>query len=158
MVKQKETYFLSTENNFDINQQKVIEDNKKNIVNNTDTKTINKNELSCINDEKEYIGCINKNCSSIETTNTESQEDYIFYNNLGNIKNNNTNKKPIGIGVFDSGFMNNINMSSIINFIYLFIIVLLLTSGILNKNINNLLLILIITLIYIVYNILTNKK
>ena len=43
MVKQKETYFLSTENNFDINQQKVIEDNKKNIVNNTDTKTINKN-------------------------------------------------------------------------------------------------------------------
>ena len=82
MVKQKETYFLSTENNFDINQQKVIEDNKKNIVNNTDTKTINKNELSCINDEKEYIGCINKNCSSIENTNTESQEDYIFYNNL----------------------------------------------------------------------------
>ena len=158
MVKQKESYFLSTENNFDINQQKLIEDNKKNMLNNIDNTSINKNELSCINDEKEYIGCINKNCSSVESNNTESQEDYVFYNNLGNVKNNKTNKEPIGIGLFDSGFMNNINMSSIINFIYLFIIVLLLTTGILNKNINNLLLILIVTLIYIVYNILSNKK
>ena len=135
------TIFLDTNLNYDIAQCKDLQNNKTNLENSYNSNN-NNNNLNTLIEAKEYIGCIGNKCSLI------GEEK---------INNNLINKK-----ILDIEKDNNINNSNnniitgIIEFVYLVTIILLLINCFLNKNVYNLITILIITLVFIFYKIYIN--
>ena len=135
------TIFLDTNLNYDIAQCKDLQNNKTNLENSYNSNN-NNNNLNTLIEAKEYIGCIGNKCSLI------GEEK---------INNNLINKK-----ILDIEKDNNINNSNnniitgIIEFVYLVTIILLLINCFLNKNVYNLISILIITLVFIFYKIYIN--
>ena len=145
------TIFLDNNLSYDIAQCKDLQNNKTNLENSYNSNN-NKNNLNTLIEAKEYIGCIGNKCSLISeeklNNNLINKKALNFennnINNINNISNSNNNNN------------NNSIISNIIEFIYLVIIVLLLINCILNKNVYNLITILIITLAFIFYKIYIN--
>ena len=140
------TIFLDTNLSYDIAQCKDLQNNKTNLENSYNSNN-NNNNLNTLIEAKEYIGCIGNKCSLI------SEEK--LNNNLTNKKSFNFQKNNITNSTSNINNNNNI-INSIIEFIYLVTIILLLINCFLNKNVYNLISILIITLIFIFYKIYIN--
>ena len=140
--------FLDNNFNYDIKQCKALQKNKLNLENSYNSNN-NNNNLNTLIEAKEYIGCIGNKCSLISeekiNNNLINKKSLNFQkdNNISNISNSNSNS--------NSNILN-----SIIEFIYLVTIVLLLINCFLNKNVYNLISILIITLVFIFYKIYIN--
>ena len=142
------TIFLDTNLNYDIAQCKDLQNNKTNLENSYNSNN-NNNNLNTLIEAKEYIGCIGNKCSLIgeEKINNNLINKKILDiekdNNINNSNNNINNS-------------NNNIITGIIEFVYLVTIILLLINCFLNKNVYNLISILIITLVFIFYKIYIN--
>jgi hypothetical protein len=146
------TYFKSDEYNFDSKQSLIMENKKKdlieshNFINNT-------NNLDSINEAKDYLGCTGNKCSKIENNEVNNFKNPV--NSNENNKSNNMNKN-IYTNIF-SDLFNNYG-KSFVYFIYILFVTILLTYSILEKNNINLVIILILTLIFVLYNILIDRS
>jgi hypothetical protein len=146
------TYFKSDEYNFDSKQSLIMENKKKdlieshNFINNT-------NNLDSINEAKDYLGCTGNKCSKIENNEVNNFKNPV--NSNENNKSNNMNKN-IYTNIF-SDLFNNYG-KSFVYFIYILFVTILLTYSILEKNNINLVIILILTLIFVLYNILIHRS
>lgn len=146
------SYFQSTEHNFDAMQNLNMNESKKQLERAVEKNKIDYNEFS-IADAKDYLGCIGNQCKNIENDEnqkTDFRENPMLNNNFmdNNISNDRENKK-------ENNNSNNFihTLDYIITFVYIFLISILLISSILNKKNNNLVYILLLTLVFIFYKI-----
>ena len=140
------TIFLDTNLSYDIAQCKDLQNNKTNLENSYNSNN-NNNNLNTLIEAKEYIGCIGNKCSLIseeKVNNNLINKKLLDFEKTNNISNNSISNS------------NNNIINSIVEFIYLVIIILLLINCFLNKNVYNLITILIITLVFIFYKIYIN--
>lgn len=150
------SYFQSTEHNFDAMQNLNMNESKKELERNVEKNKIDYNEFS-IADAKDYLGCIGNQCENIENDEnqkTDFRENSMLNNNFmdTNINNDGENKeKNKNKNNSPSNFITNLDY--IISFIYIFLVSVLLISSILNKKNNNLVYILLLTLVFIFYKI-----
>jgi len=138
--------FLDNNFNYDIKQCKALQKNKLNLENSYNSNN-NNNNLNTLIEAKEYIGCIGNKCTLI---NEEKVNNNLINKSILNFKkdsNSNSNSSN-----------NNSNiLNSIVEFVYLVIIIILLINCFLNKNVYNLITILVITLIFVFYKIYRNN-
>ena len=59
----KSTYFVSDEFNYDAQQSIDMLKNKQQMVNKVESNKVKDNGLNSITDAKDYLGCLNGNCS-----------------------------------------------------------------------------------------------
>ncbi len=148
------SYFQSTEYNFDAMQNLNMNESKKELERNVEKNKIDVNEFS-IADAKDYLGCIGNQCKNIENDEnqkTDFRENSMLNNNFmdTNINNDGENKEKNKNNSSNSFIT---NLDYIISFIYIFLVSVLLISSILNKKNNNLVYILLLTLVFIFYKI-----
>ena len=146
VMSNSKTIFIDTNLNYDINQCKNLQKNKSNLENSYNSNN-NNNNLNTLIEAKEYIGCIGNKCTLI---NEEKVNNNLINKSILNFKkdsNSNSNSSN-----------NNSNiLNSIVEFVYLVIIIILLINFFLNKNVYNLITILVITLIFVFYKIYRNN-
>ena len=157
------TIFLDTNLNYHTKQSQDLQKNKSNLENsyNSYNSNNNSNNFNTLIDAKEYIGCIGNKCTLIneEKVNNNLLNKKILNFNSNNNSNNSNNNSNNNTNMINSNnnSNNNTNMiNSIIEFIYLVTIILLLINCFLNKNVYNLITILIITLVFVFYKIYNN--
>lgn len=143
------SYFQSTEYNFDAMQNLNMNESKKELERTVEKNKIDVNEFS-IADAKDYLGCIGNQCKNIENQKTDFRENSMLNNNFmdTNINNDGENKEENNNS---NKFMHTLDY--IISFVYIFLVSVLLISSILNKKNNNLVYILLLTLVFIFYKI-----
>lgn len=139
------SYFQSTEHNFDAIQNLNMNESKKELEKNVEKNKIDVNDFS-ITDAKDYLGCIGNQCNNLGE---KSELNNNFMNN--NIDNDKENSKNSKNSKISSSFITNLDY--IITFVFIFLISILLISSILNKKNNNLVYILLLTLVFIFYKI-----
>ena len=93
------------------------------------------------NDGVDYVGCLNNNCSKLTNENMENKEKDLVKDNKSNI--NNVMMK---------------NLDILVSLVYIFLLVILLLGSIIKRDASNLVNILIITLIYLFYQIYMSFK
>ena len=80
MVNESKVLFYSNELNEDINQNNNLLTVKEVLIDNNKKTQINVNSFSSIVDSKDYLGCINGNCSKIKceskTKSNSKEEEY----------------------------------------------------------------------------------
>tara|TARA_B100000902_G_scaffold131765_1_gene130548 strand:- start:1685 stop:2161 length:477 start_codon:yes stop_codon:yes gene_type:complete len=149
--------FKSDEYNFDSKQSLKMEEKKnklinshnyKNINNDNNTNNNNNNNFNSINEAKDYLGCIGNNCAKIENNEVNNLKNPIN-SNKENDESNKNNK--LYTNIFSDLIKN--YSKNFIYFLYVLFVSILLTYSILEKNNMNLVIILILTLIFIFYNI-----
>jgi hypothetical protein len=152
MASENKVIFYSEELNEDIYQNTKLLNSKKIILENNEKEQINQNSYNTIVDTKDYLGCINNNCSAINCncSNTKChcssniQNNSCSTNNSNNsINNSNSNNK--------SNIESNINnyITKIFDFLFVLLLVGLLITLIYKRESLYLLYILGITLLYI---------
>ena len=97
--------------------------------------TIYSTNYLSIKDQDNTIECINNNCRLINNNNN----------------NNNTKKKQVRFKEENNKDTYRSIIDTIIDYLYIFCIILLAISGILNRNSKNLIILLFITILYIFY-------
>tara|TARA_Y100000739_G_C20482581_1_gene406625 strand:- start:399 stop:830 length:432 start_codon:yes stop_codon:yes gene_type:complete len=123
-----------------IKQSNLIKKQYQNLCNNANYNLMT-NGFQSINDNLDYVECINNNNCYNLTNET------ILNKNL--IKNKKTNSNNVIIKSLDI----------FVSFVYIFLLVILLLGSVIKRDTNNLINILIITLIYLFYQIyISNKK
>jgi len=143
------SYFQSTEYNFDAMQNLNMNESKKELERNVEKNKIDVNDFS-ITDAKDYLGCLGNQCNNIDNQNNDLGEKTGLNKNLmdHNISNNGEKEeKPKTSNSFIT------NLDFIVTFVFIFLISVLLISSILNKKNNNLVYILLLTLVFIFYKI-----
>lgn len=155
------SYFQSTEHNFDAMQNLNMNESKKELERTVEKNKIDINDFS-ITDAKDYLGCIGNQCKIIENHQNENMDfrENVMLNknfmdtNINNDINNDINNNNDRENKEKNNNLNNLipNLDFIITFIYIFLISVLLISSVLNKN-NNLVYILLLTLVFIFYKI-----
>jgi hypothetical protein len=153
MTSENKDIFYSEELNEDIYQNNKILNSKKNILENSIKEQISQNSYSTIVDTKDYLGCINNNCTSIKcqcnnnncvcsNTNINNNTNTLTNNS---ICNNKSKSKPI------SNLEGNINnyITNVIDFLFVLLLVGLLIFIIYKRESIYLLYVLGITLLYI---------
>ena len=146
--------FKSEEYNFDSKQSLKMEKEKKKLIDSCNYKNINNNNnLNSVNEAKDYLGCIGNNCAKIENNEVNNFKKPINSNSKQNKENKEIYKinSKISNNIFSDLFKN--YGTNIIYFLYVLFVSILLTYSILEKNNINLVIILILTLIFIFYNI-----
>ena len=141
MTNENKIIFYSQELNEDIYQNKKLLDSKKIILENNEKEQISHNSYNTIVDSKDYLGCINNNCSTIKC---DCSNDKCICSAL---KNNSS----ISDDKIESNIETNINnyITNIFDFIFVLLLVGLLIVVIYKKESLYLLYVLGITLLYI---------
>ena len=141
MTNENKIIFYSQELNEDIYQNKKLLDSKKIILENNEKEQISHNSYNTIVDSKDYLGCINNNCSTI---NCDCSNDKCI---CSAVKNNSS----ISDDKIKSNIETNINnyITNIFDFIFVLLLVGLLIVVIYKKESLYLLYVLGITLLYI---------
>ena len=146
MTNENKIIFYSQELNEDIYQNKKLLDSKKIILENNEKEQISHNSYNTIVDSKDYLGCINNNCSTI---NCDCSNDKCI---CSAVKNNSS----ISDDKIKSNIETNINnyITNIFDFIFVLLLVGLLIVVIYKKESLYLLYVLGITLLYIFIKII----
>jgi hypothetical protein len=145
MASENKVIFYSEELNEDIYQNTKLLNSKKIILENNEKEQINQNSYNTVVDTKDYLGCINNNCSAINCncSNTKCHCSSNIKNNSCSTNNSNSNNK--------SNIESNINnyITKIFDFLFVLLLVGLLITIIYKRESLYLLYILGITLLYI---------
>ena len=144
------SYFQSTEYNFDAMQNLNMNESKKELERTVEKNKIDYNEFS-IADAKDYLGCIGNQCKNIENDvnqKTDFRENSMLNNNF---MDNNITRENKEENNNSNNFIHTLDY--IVSFVYIFLVSVLLISSILNKKNNNLVYILLLTLVFIFYKI-----
>jgi hypothetical protein len=147
MASENKVIFYSEELNEDIYQNTKLLNSKKNILENSEKEQINQNSYNTIVETKDYLGCVNNNCSAINcncsNTNCHCSTNI---NNTNTNTNTNTNNSNI-----EHSIERNINnyISNVIDFLFVLLLVGLLIFIIYKRESVYLLYVLGITLLYI---------
>ena len=143
MASENKVIFYSEELNEDIYQNTKLMNSKKIILENNEKEQINQNSYNTIVETKDYLGCVNNNCSAINCncSNTKCHCST-------NINNTNTNTNNSNI---EHNIERNINnyISKVIDFLFVLLLVGLLIYIIYKRESFYLLYVLGITLLYI---------
>lgn len=138
--KNKKTNFVTSEINLDTIQSKFIKENYKNLSENTNYEYLS-NGFQSINDNIDYLECVNNNCSKLSNENMENKEkDLVKY------------KKSNGNNIIMK------NLDILVSLLYIFLFVVLLLGSVIKRDATNLINILIITLVYLFYQIYMSFK
>tara|TARA_B100000780_G_C21108929_1_gene447980 strand:+ start:1833 stop:2315 length:483 start_codon:yes stop_codon:yes gene_type:complete len=133
VVKNKKTNFISDKINLDKVQSMLMKENYENLTNNTNYKLMT-NGFQSINDNLDYVECINNNCSKVNNESMVNKEKDL-------VKDKKTNGNNVMMK----------NLDILVSLVYIFLLVILLLGSVINRDANNLVNILIITLIYLFY-------
>jgi hypothetical protein len=159
MASENKVIFYSEELNEDIYQNTKLLNSKKIILENNEKEQINQNSYNTIVDTKDYLGCVNNNCSAINCNCSNSacscsanigNNSYSNSNSNSNIRNNscnsnnNTNNSKSNI----EPAMNNY-ITKLFDFLFVLLLVGLLILIIYKRESLYLLYVLVITLLYI---------
>jgi hypothetical protein len=156
MASENKVIFYSEELNEDIYQNTKLLNSKKFILENNEKEQINENSYSTIVDTKDYLGCVNNNCSAINcncsntkchcSSNIKKNSCSNSNSNSNNNNNNNSNNSNT-----KSNIESNINnyITKIFDFLFVLLLVGLLITIIYKRESLYLLYILGITLLYI---------
>lgn len=141
MANENKVIFYSEELNEDIYQNNKLLTSKKIILENNTKEQINENLYNTIVDSKDYLGCINNNCSTIKNDCSKTENNSNSNNSVDSI--NNINTKP--------NIQGNISnyITNFIDFVFILILVGLLIFIIYKRESLYLLYVLGITLLYI---------
>ena len=137
--------FYSEELNEDIHQNNNLLNSKKILTKQIEKNQVNKNSYDTIVDSKDYLGCINGNCSNIQSSNCSNCSNKDCSCKTNNFKTNNlaTNKHSTNL-------LTNF-LTKLIDFIFVLVLLGLLVYIVYKKESFYLLHILGITLVYIFY-------
>jgi len=151
MESENNVLFYFEELNEDIHQNTKLLNSKKIILENNEKEQINQNSYNTIVDTKDYLGCVNNNCSAINCNCSNSAchcsaniGNNSYSNNSCNSNNNNSNTSKSNI----EPAMNNY-ITKLFDFLFVLLIVGLLIVIIYKKDSLYLLYVLVITLLYI---------
>ena len=137
MENENNVIFYSQELNEDIYQNNKLLESKKIILETNKTEHICENSYNTIVDTKDYLGCINNNCSIITEDNTNGK-------NNSNNSNNSNNTNNLNIETNISNYI-----TKLIDFIFILLLVGLLIFILYKRESLYLLYVLGITLLYI---------
>ena len=153
MESEKKVLFYSEELNEDIYQNTKLLNSKKIILENNEKEQINQNSYNTIVDTKDYLGCVNNNCSAINcncsndtchcSSNIRNNSNNSNSNNNSNNNSNSNNSKSN----IESAMYNYI--TKLFDFLFVLLIVGLLILIIYKRESLYLLYVLVITLLYI---------
>ena len=158
MVNENKILFYSEELNEDITQNNNLINAKEVLIQNRIKEQVNTNtnSYSSIVDSIDYLGCINGNCSKIKCDCTDMNCDCKRTNNRNNRNNNNNNNH-------NNNHNNNNNnhshpntknfISNLVDFLFVLFIIVFLSYILYNRNSEQLLYVLGITIIYVFYKI-----
>ena len=136
----KETNFISNKINLNKIQSMLMKENYQNLINNTNYELMT-NGFESINDNLDYVECINNNCSKVNNETMENKEKDL-------VKDKKTNGNNVMMK----------NLDILVSLVYIFLLVILLLGSVINRDATNLINILIITLIYLFYQIYMSYK
>lgn len=154
MASENKVIFYSEELNEDIYQNNKLLNSKKIILEDNQKEQINQTSYKTIVDSKDYLGCINNNCSAIkcECTNDKCDCNNVKHNS-NHISNHNSNHNSNHTNVSNSksNVEHNINnyITNLIDFLFIVLLVGLLIFIIYKRESLYLLYVLGITLLYI---------
>jgi len=161
MESENKVLFYSEELNEDIHQNTKLMNSKKIILENNEKEQINQNSYNTIVDTKDYLGCVNNNCSAINCNcsnsvcscsanignNSYSNSNSNIRNNSCNSNNNTNNNTNSSKSNIESAMNNYI--TKLFDFLFVLLIVGLLILIIYKRESLYLLYVLVITLLYI---------
>ena len=157
MASENKVIFYSEELNEDIYQNTKLLNSKKIILENNEKEQINENSYNTIVDTKDYLGCINNNCSAINcncsntkchcSSNIKNNSCSTNNSNSNSSNNNNNNNNNNNKSNIESNINNYI--TRIFDFLFVLLLVGLLITIIYKRDSLYLLYILGITLLYI---------
>ena len=156
MADENKVIFYSEELNEDIYQNNKLLTSKKIILENNTKEQINENLFNTIVDNKDYLGCINNNCSTIQNNSFEKENNS---NNCVTIINNSNTKANIE-GNIKGNIKGNIEgtisnyITKLIDFVFILILIGLVIFIIYKRESLYLLYVLGITLLYIFIKII----
>jgi ATP-dependent Zn protease len=154
MASENKVIFYSEELNEDIYQNTKLLNSKKNILENSEKEQINQNSYNTIVETKDYLGCVNNNCSAINcncsNTNCHCSTNINNTNTNTNTNTNNTSNTSNNSNI-EHSIERNINnyISNVIDFLFVLLLVGLLIFIIYKRESVYLLYVLGITLLYI---------
>jgi ATP-dependent Zn protease len=154
MTSENKVIFYSEELNEDIYQNTKLLNSKKNILENSEKEQINQNSYNTIVETKDYLGCVNNNCSAINcncsNTKCHCSTNINNTNTNTNTNTNNTNNTSNNSNI-EHSIERNINnyISNVIDFLFVLLLVGLLIFIIYKRESVYLLYVLGITLLYI---------
>jgi hypothetical protein len=142
-VPKKQSQFVSDELNLDASQCKLMKENYANLKDNTNYELLG-NGYESVNDNMDYVGNLNGNSSKLANKTKEV--------------NDNMPNKEVDLKIEKKTNKNYTLMKSIdiiISILYIAVLVFFLIGGLINREPNNIVNALILTLIYVFYKILT---
>lgn len=139
-MKNKKTNFVSSEINLDTLQSMFMKEKYQNLSENTNYELMT-NGFQSLNDGLDYLECVNNNCSKLGNENMENKEKDLV-----------KDKKSNGTNVMMK------NLDILVSLVYIFLLVVLLLGSVIKRDANNLINILIITLVYLFYQIYMSYK
>ena len=137
--------FYSEELNEDIYQNNNLLNSKKILTKQIEKNQVNKNSYDTIVDSKDYLGCINGNCSNIQSSNCSNCSNKDCSCKTNNFKTNN-----LASNKHSTNLLTNF-LTKLIDFIFVLVLLGLLVYIVYKKESFYLLHILGITLVYIFY-------
>jgi len=158
MESENNVLFYSEELNEDIHQNTKLLNSKKIILENNEKEQINQNSYNTIVDTKDYLGCVNNNCSAINCNCSNSAchcSANIGNNSYNNSNSNNSNNSNSNNSNNSNNSKSNIEpamnnyITKLFDFLFVLLIVGLLIVIIYKKESLYLLYVLVITLLYI---------
>ena len=175
-----ETYFVESENNFDLNQSQNMLNAKNQMINDVHSNKKNMKAIGSIKDSAEYLGCLNNKCSNINENNSGQNIDNKINDtdtdsNTNNVVKKNTNKRIQNHHLnnylnmqnelhkkmsANPDYIKNLlpNLDTVITTVYILLMSVLIIYSLVGKN-NNLVSILVFTLVFIFYkNIVAYKN
>ena len=175
-----ETYFVESENNFDLNQSQNMLNAKNQMINDVHSNKKNMQAIGSIKDSAEYLGCLNNKCSNINENNScqnidNKINDTDTDSNTNNVVKKNTNKRIQNHHLnnylnmqnelhkkmsANPDYIKNLlpNLDTVITTVYILLMSVLIIYSLVGKN-NNLVSILVFTLVFIFYkNIVAYKN
>ena len=154
MANENKIIFYSEELNEDIYQNKKLLNSKNIILENNKKEQINENSYNTIVDSKDYLGCINNNCTAIKcdcsNDKCDCSNDKCVCNNV-NTNSNNTNSNNTNSNIEKPNVEGSINdyITKLIDFLFIILLVGLLIFIIYKRESLYLIYVLGITLLYI---------
>jgi len=150
MTSENKVIFYSEELNEDIYQNTKLLNSKKNILENSEKEQINQNSYNTIVETKDYLGCVNNNCSAINCNCSNTKCHCSTNINNTNTNTNNTSNTSNNSNI-EHSIERNINnyISNVIDFLFVLLLVGLLIFIIYKRESVYLLYVLGITLLYI---------
>ena len=157
-TKPSKILFTSNNLNLDLEQANQLDKLNINILNKQDYSLMNNKSFNSIKDNIDYLGCINGNCKSIDCTCNKESCQCITENDVENkletyFKNNNLLEKS------KKNYRFNVKnfIDIILNILFIIIVFILSIFAFNYRKSENLIYILILSLIFIFYKIFINK-